>query len=115
MDDLEKRRDQRARFLRRVYDVTDAGHPLKGAVVREIGAEMGLEPGESDAVTYHLVGQKLIRWNTLAGDVVMMPDGVAEAERLKEVEKQQTVARIPAPVIAEVARAFDSEYTHAQL
>lgn len=27
----------------------------------------------------------------------------------------QSTARIPSPVIAEIARAFDSEYSHAQL
>jgi hypothetical protein len=47
--DLDKKRDDRSRFPRRPYELTD-GHPFKTAKVIQIGSEFGLSHEEANDV-----------------------------------------------------------------
>ena len=113
--DLEKKQDQRRRFLRGLYEATN-GNRLAFVNAGEIGASLGLTPAETENVLAYLGGEGLVKRATLGGVANITQEGIQEAERAMVAEKPQPVAsRIPAPVIAEVAQAFQSEYTHAQI
>jgi hypothetical protein len=113
--DLEKKLEQRRSFLRRLYQATD-GHRFTFRDASDIGTSLGLTPAEIENVTDYLTGQGLVKRQTLGGVINITPEGVQEVERAMAEEKQAPLApRIPAPVIAEVAQAFDTEYTHTQI
>jgi Abortive infection C-terminus len=113
--DLEKKQEQRRRFLRGLYEATN-GERFKFVRASDVATSLRLTPDDTNNVTDYLVGQGLMKWETLDGNVSITPEGVREAERVMAAEKQQSSGpRIPPQVIGEVAAAFDPAYTHNEL
>ena len=112
MNGLEKKQDQRRRFLRTLYDAT-GGRRLTFILAPDIGTKLGLTQEEYTSTTDYLVGRGWMKWETLEGKASITPAGVDEAERLIAADAPQPERRnIPAPVIAEISRAFDATYTY---
>jgi len=115
MNGLEKKQDQRRRFLRALYDAT-GGRRLTFILAPDIGTKLGLTQEEYTSTTDYLVGRGWMKWETLEGKASITPAGVDEAEQLIAADAPQPERpHIPAPVIAEISRAFDATYTHAQI
>jgi hypothetical protein len=113
--DLERAQEQRRHFLRMLYEET-GGRRFTFAAATDIRDKLGLADDEFTATTDYLVGRGWMKWETLDWKASITPAGVEEVEQAMAAESRQPpVPRIPAPVIAEIARAFDAEYTHAQI
>lgn len=74
------KREQRTRFLVRLYEVTD-GNRFAAGNVEELGKELGLTPEETDTVIQYLEGRGWIEWRAM-GLISITHYGVEEAERL---------------------------------
>jgi Abortive infection C-terminus len=117
VNDLEKKQDQRRRFLRALYDETAGLHSTFIAAI-DIGNKLGLSLEEFESTATYLIGRGWMKQEAFdfQWKLSITPAGVEEAERVMVEESQRPPEpRIPAPVIAEIARAFDAEYTHAQI
>jgi hypothetical protein len=114
VNDLEKKQDQRRRFLRMLYDQT-GGRRFTFVLATDLRTKLALNEEELTATTDYLVGRGWMKWETLDGKVSITPLGVGEVERALAAEVPAPTPRIPAPVVAEIAQAFESEYTHAQI
>lgn len=111
--DLDRKKEQRLRFLQRMYEVSD-GNRLAARNIEELGKELGLTSEEAENVVQYLRERGWVEWRTM-GHIGITQYGIEEVERALEAEKVQTGGRIPSPVIGEVAAAFDQAYTHAVL
>lgn len=78
MTNLEKRRADRFRFLKRLYDVTDANKFAMGSV-SEIAAELGIGSDEVDNIVQYLEGKRWIEWRSM-GLVSITEWGIDEIE-----------------------------------
>lgn len=101
MTNLDRKREQRSRFLRRLYEVTE-GNRFAACNVEELGKELGLSPEESDNLVQCLEGPGWIEWRSI-GLVSITQYGIEEAEQTLEAEKLQVGSRISSQLIGEVA------------
>lgn len=79
MTNLEKRRADRFRFLKRLYEVTDANKFAMGNV-EEIARELGVDSDEADKIVQYLEGKGWLEWRSM-GLVSITEWGIDEVER----------------------------------
>lgn len=87
---IRKKRERRAAFMNRLYEVTD-GNRLAHINFRTIGQAFGWSETDAAAVAQYLVDEGLAEWVALGGSLGITHVGVVEVEELASAPDRPTL------------------------
>ena len=78
-DPLERKREQRSQYLKKLYERTNGSERV--IVDRyELGGELGFDVGTTDDVVDYLRGEGFVKSMSLGGDISITHRGIVEVE-----------------------------------
>lgn len=88
MDEIEKKKADRFRFLKRLYEVSE-GNQFAFFDEKEIGRDIGLDLERVDIITQYLAGERLIEFRG-GGTISITHWGVVQIEEALSKPEQAT-------------------------
>ena len=86
--DIQKARENRFKFLQKVYDTSDGDENVM-MNMWELGKELRFDRDETEKLTQYLIGENLIKFVALGGELSITHYGVIEIEEaLLKPEKE---------------------------
>ncbi len=79
MKSLDEKKANRFRFLNYVYEITD-GDETPSANMWEIGEKLGLTKDETQKIVDYLVGEGLIDYRAMGGEIELKHYGIVQVE-----------------------------------
>jgi hypothetical protein len=89
MNKIEERRAQRLQFLNQVFDRSE-GDPMEWVNLWNIGEELGWDKTTIERTAQYLVGEGLIEFHALGGELGITHEGVRQIENARSKPQQET-------------------------